>query len=447
MNRLVLPVLLALALGGCRTTTRAGPLSAATLAMLGSLKQPVLVRAFISEKLPRPLQGKARGMQAMLRAYAKASPKIDLRVLDPKKDDAAQLSALEHGVEPLQLQIKQRNKMEVKRVYFSVVFSRGKQRRVLSGSTEIGRRLEYRISAQIHGVSRSSTVAFATGHGEPSAADELSSQLEKLEGFKIISADLTRGKGAVPAGADVLVLVGPRKPMGEAARMEIDQMLMAGKAVVYLVDGMVMKEAAGERDAMDLNKNVVGLQKQMAGYGVEINHDVVMNKRTKATVVMSGTFMSAVLPEPYVAVGDFNQGSPITGGVRQQIAVGPCSMKLARGVNNSSPGLRGTVLLRSSANTWRKSDAFRLTRAEQKPTKQRGPFPLAVHLQGAFRSASPKLRQTRSPKTAQLVVIGGAGVVKNESVDMLAQNPDLLRRTLEVVTLPAGIAKLWSAKR
>src|SRR5262249_32265625 len=89
-------------------------------------------------------------------------------------------------------------------------------------------------------------LAFATSEGELSLQHDQTGQSimmvkSLLAAFEVVPAALNQGDKPIPDDADALLIVGPKQQFTERAKFVIDQFLMKGKSVAFLIDGMVIE--------------------------------------------------------------------------------------------------------------------------------------------------------------------------------------------------------------
>ena len=449
-------------------------ISDASKKLVGSLKDRLTVKAFISADLPPEYQSKAQYIRDMLEEYAAASRgEMDWEVLDPTQDDKLKEKARRLKVPPRRLRYYEKNKFSEREAYIGLAFQYGGKVEAIPVAVDIYT-LEYRVSRAIRRLTQpKKKIGFTTGHGEMTQQRGLKLIHEQLKDYELTSVDLKEGKKPIPDDVDILIIPGPKQPMAERAKYEIDAFLMKGKSVAYLVDGMTLQTPRSQQMPKQqmiqiARENVVGLKDQLAYYGVKINHDMVMNPSIQVLVqTQMGIPMPAALPEPFVGTDTLSKDSPITRDMKQYIAILPCSMNLTKESREGKAGVKATVLATSSNKSWRKKGFFVLSRtARQEPTKEKGPFNLAVYLQGNFRSffsgrkvpapgqakgptekvAKPDGKK-KAPSSARLVVIAGSGFIMDNWASQLGGNIHLLLNTIDVLAQDESLIGIRAKSR
>ncbi len=146
------------------TQLREYSLSATTRDLLGNLQEPLLIRAYISER-SHPLLGPLRPqVEDMLREYGVAGgSKVTAAVVDPATDPELEAEANQsYGIQPTPFQVEGRYEASVINAYFNILVRYGDQDVVLnfqdlidvqpnrSGGMDVGlRNLEYDLTSAV----------------------------------------------------------------------------------------------------------------------------------------------------------------------------------------------------------------------------------------------------------------------------------------------------------
>jgi ABC-type uncharacterized transport system involved in gliding motility auxiliary subunit len=203
----------------------------------------------------------------------------------------------------------------------------------------------------------------------------------------VVESLLLAQKGDVPADADVVVTAGPTRPFLPEELDALKRYLEKGGSLLVLIDPRAQ----------------TNLYDALAGYGVELGDDVVVDR-------VQGLFGRPV--SPFAAE---YPPHPITAGLRE-----PTLFHVARSVQprgEAGPAL--SVLVRTSAESWAERDLdvfFKEGKAELGPNDLKGPVPLAVA--GQLQLATPPAAEGASPEeakapTARLVVVGDSDFATN----------------------------------
>ncbi|MCL4838919.1 MAG: Gldg family protein [Thermoanaerobaculia bacterium] len=335
-------------------------LSEKSLGVLDALDRDVEVVVFMRPE--SELYGPTR---ELLARYAARSPRVKVRTVDPEKNlvEAQQLVD--------RYQVRSLN---------VVVFDRGDDRRVVEeadladydytalqfgGAPEMtGFQGEERFTGALLELAeaRKPTILFTAGHGEASLDDfstrGLSSAQELLGKENLEMRPWpTLGAAEVPEGTDLVVVAGPTSAFVAPELAMLSRYLERGGRILLLLD-----PALGEGGLVD-----TGLGPWLAGYGVEVGADIVVDPANPLPFFGAETiFVQATGEHPIVR--------PLA-----QARV-PVILPLARSVapGEAPAGVEVTVLLETSAEGWGERDLANLGAVARDASDLAGPVPLAV---------------------------------------------------------------------
>jgi hypothetical protein len=311
-------------------------------------------------------------VRELLRRYEATSPRITVRWLDPERNPAeVQRLVDQYGVTTR-----------------SVVFTSGEQRRAvpaddlqeldfssaqLGGQPEVsafkGERLftDALVDLTREEVPR---VLFTTGHGELSLDGAAGRGLAGL--MDVLGRDnfgleewSSREAEAVPEDADLVVIAGPTSAFLPGEIELLDSYLTSGGRLIVLIDPVFAPGAGG-------GLVETGLEDWLAGYGVELGSDLVLDPVNR--VVGYG-------PETFV-VDDYT-AHPVTGSLGERGI--PAIVSVARSVGSGTvpDGVSVVELLRTGRDAWGETDFDSVGEAAAGDGEPAGPLPLAVAVEGS----------------------------------------------------------------
>ncbi len=329
-------------------------LSEQTLQILGSLQEPVSVKAFFT-----PSHYNIGQAVDMLKEYAARSNKITYEVIDP---EAQRLLTLDYQVSR----------------DGTIIFERGDRREVTFGVQEQDLTSAL-LKVSKDGVNR---VYFATGHQErdPQSTDvngyDTIRQVLESENYQVSQWNAATGQ-PVPQDAAVLVISGPQS---EYAPQELDAL----RAYVDQGGRLLVMVEAGHADPLG------GF---LQPYGLVLNDDVVIDP--------AQAFFGDLVT-PLVGSYTFHQ-------ITKDLSGASTIFPTVRALTLADPAPQGwlvTVLAQSSADAWAEV-AYREAQVQHDATEAAGPLALvaAVEPQG-----EPAGR-------GRLVVIGDSDLVANNIVN------------------------------
>jgi gliding-associated putative ABC transporter substrate-binding component GldG len=403
-------------------------LSEASKTLMKGLDDRVTVRAYFTEDLPSPYNNNRRLLVDELneyRAYSRGN--LDFEFIDPSTEKAEQ-DAQQQGIAPVQVQVINQDKLEVKKAYMGLVFlyeDRKETIPVLENTSS----LEYDISSTIKRLvtKTQKKIGFLSGQGEPPLSELTQAQQALQKQYQLVPVDLSKGK-AVPDDITVLLVIAPTSQVPDPVKFQIDQYLMHGGRIAFLlnrVEASLQQQFGRPIDT--------GLDDMLASYGVRVNPDLVRDVQCANVSIMqqqAGFSIRSQVPFPYLpVVSAFDKGNMMVKDLQGIILFFGSTVDT---VGLASKGLSGEVLFRSSKQSGTQTGVFTFNPLERWSRDQfpdHG-LPLAVVVDGVFHSfyagkpaptdtavgslpptASPL---TQSPKT-RIVVVGDGDFMKDGS--------------------------------
>ena len=141
--------------------------------------------------------------------------------------------------------------------------------------------LEYELTSTILKVTakESKTVGFLTGHDEFDINAQSYQQFRELldknaKGqYNLTSVSLQDGKAVDPTVA-TLVIAGAKQPITEREKYEIDQFIMRGGRVIFLVDAILLQPGTLQGTPLS-----TGLNDLLQHYGAKLGNNLLIDRR------------------------------------------------------------------------------------------------------------------------------------------------------------------------
>ncbi|RMG16233.1 MAG: hypothetical protein D6730_25380 [Bacteroidetes bacterium] len=161
--------------------------------------------------------------------------------------------------------------------------------------------LEYKLVSAIKTLYREEggLVAILQGHGEPALFDaqkrpnrELAPLINELEngGYNIAIFDRAVQPGlAIPPNVSVLLILQPEKRFSERDKYEIDQYLMRGGSVFWIMDQQEVKLELYRNQATLTRLRELNLDDMFMKYGFKLNYDLIQDLSCEKTEVFQET--------------------------------------------------------------------------------------------------------------------------------------------------------------
>jgi gliding-associated putative ABC transporter substrate-binding component GldG len=411
------------------TAERRYTLSEPVKEMLKGLDDGVSVTVLLDGDMPAGFRRLSGSAEDMLNAFRRAAPgAVSFRFERPGigMDDSSRIilydSLQRLGVNPtnVKAQTKKGESAEETLVFPGAVVSyKGREAGVdfLQGVGSAGldalnrseALMEYKLAEAIRKVSRDTVpmVGYLAGNGEPldlRVYDLIERTLRPNYGFRILPIDSV---SSIPTVFRALCVVKPLVPFTETQKFKIDQYVMNGGRVVWMLDRLYagldsLERSEGQFIAFDLGLNLEDL---LFKYGVRINTDLVQDLQNDGIPSVVGKVgdkpQIQVLPWPYHPLLRDPVGHPVTRNLDYVVSQFPHSIDTVK-----SPGIRKTILLTTSPNsrilqTPARVEWNSIRKEEDLREFDRGSVPVAVLLEGGFTSLyANRLSQSLSDSMA-----------------------------------------------
>ena len=208
--------------------------------------------------------------------------------------------------------------------------------------------LEENIASSVESlVSKTSLIAYITGHGERDINDEndagnfreLLSEAYTLEEVNLAEKD-------IPPAAETVIINGPKEAFDENELYKIDQFIMRGGNVMFLVDSY--DEIQGYQQTV-YRPVRTGLEKILSKYGIECGSEYVLDE--KCFVQMNQQYGKLNFwYVPRIQKNCLSQKNPITKNLSDVFFLEPFALDASGAEANKNVTL--TVLAKSSPRSW-----------------------------------------------------------------------------------------------
>lgn len=291
-------------------------LSDSTKKILSDLDDVATMRVYFTEDLPPTLQPLRRDVDDLLAEFKRAAgSRIQVEHLDPGSSSLEEQRANMLGIPPVQLNVFNKDKQEVAKIYLGMAVMYGGRQQVIP-VIQNTKNLEYQIAESLIKVSTKELKKIAWW---------TSNEVKEEDGFGIIKDLLVRRydiseikedklADLTPQNFSALVLASPRKLNSEEL-FAIDQYLMSGGRIVALVDRMdvdlKMMVVPVNTDAVDL----------IAGYGASIEDSLVLDEQD-AMAAFAGGIVTYHVPYPYwpeVRGAGFDRSQAVTASLQSAV--------------------------------------------------------------------------------------------------------------------------------
>ena len=450
------------------TESKRYTISKSTKKLLGQLDDIVRGEAYFSEA-PDQVKLIKDEVKDMLDEYdAFASGNLQIEFINPTEDDDLKQKLRMKGIPEIQVQVREKDKIEVRNAYMGLAVVYGDKQEVIPVIQKTTT-LEYDLTSAILTTTRkeAKTVGFLEGHDEVDIYGQGFENLRRELGkqYTLRKIDVSQGS-SIEGDVSTLIVAGPQSPLQANEKYEIDQFLMNGGKIVFLVDAVKM--APGSIQASPLS---TGLTDLLSHYGIQLGNNLVQDISHDNLTYSQGGFMTITRPYPFFikvlksyqySTGSTSEGFPAdsvaTSGLDSLVLPWSTSLSVV-----AKEGISTTIMAKTSNQAWTAQAPYNLdpTRMFTPPSSVKNSYPVAVLLAGEFTSFyagkeipsasngdgeedtenKNKDRKTveKSPPT-QIVVVGPSQFLRQPRVDGLT----FFQNSIDYITLGSSLIGIRS---
>ncbi len=379
-----------------------------------SLKDPVTVTAYFSSKLPPQLhriKSQFKDFLDEFRAYS--GDNLEYNFVDPNKDQKSEQTAQQAGIQPVLVNVRERDQVSQKRAYLGAVFQYEGKSQVVP-VVQPGDGLEYTIASTIKKLTETKKpkIGLLQGNGEPTEQEmpQLMQELkDRYQIEKISNIDTT----GVPADINVLMIIAPTKAFTQNQLKSIDQYIMAGGKAIFAINKVQANIQMGYARPED-----TGIDALLTSYNIPVEPDLVRDLNASSIGVsqeQSGFQFVRQIRYPYIPVITTFGNNPISKGLESVV------FQFVSSVDTSKvDSLQKVTVLASSSNKSGEASNFMSISPFQNWNRSdftESHIPVAALVSGVFKSHfadkdSMKVRLKKSVKTS-IIVVGDGDFVQN----------------------------------
>jgi gliding-associated putative ABC transporter substrate-binding component GldG len=385
-------------------------LSKATHNLLKKLDEPVVIDVFLKGEFPSGFKKLANSTNELLKEFKETGKKnIVYNFIRPEEllTDSVRYAdtLMVMGAAPINLKV-QLKAGEQQQYIFPVAWMHYKNRSLLVNLYTGGKRIitpeelnsaealmEYQFVAALDKLTKQALpfVGLAVGNGEPTGP-EIQDMIEGVlrPNYNVFTLNLAT-QPSIPDTFKALLLVKPTITFSEAEKFKLDQYVMRGGKIIWLLDNL-----EAEMDSLQLNAQTIAYERnlnltdQLFRYGARINPDLVMDLQCDFLPFIAGGTPEnpqyEYLKWNYFPLFESKNNHPINKNLRL------VSSRFVNSVDTiKAEGIKKTVLLSSSADARRIGTPAIVSLSENRNVPEDEKFktsniPVAVLLEGQFRS-------------------------------------------------------------
>jgi ABC-2 type transport system permease protein len=425
-------------------------LSESTKSLLKGLKDVVHLKVYLSGDFPPGFEKLEKAIRETLdEMRIHAGDNLSYEFIDPsalpdeskRRELYKQLS--EKGIIPTSLEEKSKDKQSSRLIFPGALMYYGAtERSLMLLKDQTGRSPELMLNNSIqnlefeliNGIRKITTmkpekIAFIEGH------DELPQKLiadiaQSLAGAYDLKRIAINGQLGALKGFKTIIIAKPLLPFDEKDKFVIDQFVMNGGRVLWLVDGMYaeMDSLSHQSEILAVSNNL-NLEDMLFRYGARVNNDLVQDVVAAPIPVVTGYVgdkpKTSLLPWNYFPISIPETKHPIV------FNINPVKFQFVSSIDTIGlPGIKKTILLSSSEYSLTQGSPARISLEllRQKPdisrfTKKH--LALAVLLEGSFSSLyenriPPVIAQSEEigfkakGQPSRIIVVSDGDVIRND---------------------------------
>ncbi|MCX6305121.1 MAG: gliding motility-associated ABC transporter substrate-binding protein GldG [Bacteroidetes bacterium] len=445
------------------TSEKRYSLAPATKRLLKKLDDVVFFKVYLSGDLPPGFQRLSNETREMLDEFRAYSKHIQYEFVNPsanpndKDRNASYRLLVERGLQPTDLRVNKKGASSQLIIFPGTIASyHGKEipvqllmaqlqedpNKVLNNSIQS---LEYNLASAIKNLTTAikPRIAIIEGQGELDQMETIDFQKGLSEFYNVDRVTINNKIQSLAirlktdTAHDVLVnkyraiiIAKPSKPFNERDKFLIDQFIMRGGKVLWLIDPVFasMDSLQKYNSTMGL-PNDINLEDMLFNYGVRLNANLVQDLNALPIPVKTGMIGN----QPQFDYFKWYFFPVLTPSVKHPVVNGLNAIKtefLSTLDTVTAAGIKKTILLETSpyVRTVRVPALIDLEILKKQPNERmfnQGPLPVAVLLEGEFSSSflfrippeladNPALGYKAKSRKTKMIVITDGDIVKNQ---------------------------------
>lgn len=295
-------------------------LSNATENILEELEDPVTVTAYFTEDLPPQLQKLKDDFREKLVEYSNSSNgNLDFTFIDPSENDASKQTAMQNGVMPVPVQMREKDQVKQQEVFLGAMLELGEQKEVIPVIAS-GTGMEYALTTAIKKMTvvDKPSIGLIQGHGEP-GLQELESVYAQLSIlYNVENIDLN-SETTIPDRFRTVALVAPSDSIPPDHFSKLDDYLGRGGNLMVGINAVNGDFQTAQGSAL-----TTGLETWLAQKGLIVDPSFVIDANCGTVNVQrqQGMFrFQTPVQFPFLPLISNFPEHPITKGLEQIVMV------------------------------------------------------------------------------------------------------------------------------
>jgi len=418
---------------------------------VSNLDDIVNIKIYFSENLPPQYMAVRQEVGDILAEYQNyANNKLSVDFIDPKDDEDLALELQMLGIPKLQFNVLENDKYEVIGGYMGIAVEYGDRQQGIPVVNNT-RNLEYQITSTIKKVTAENipTIAFSSGHGEWDQNEDTKIINQKLgEIYTMRTVDLSTAE-EIPEDINTLIINGPKEAFSDRQMYLIDQFIMQGNSVIFLIDGVNID------DSLIATVNPGSLEKLLESYGTKIEPYFVLDTSSDMASFSQG-FMRFTTEYPFFVKIDsngLNQDAASVAKLQNLILpwVSPVTINLNK---NSEADIK--TLAMTTKDAWLMKENFTLQPQGTfgfyaDPEQYSLVAVVSGKINSAFSSYVPAEDKDKgnnqyiaTTENARIIVVGDSDFTKDDFMNRYPDDATFMQNIVDSVSLDGDLIKIRS---
>jgi gliding-associated putative ABC transporter substrate-binding component GldG len=387
-------------------------LSSVSKKTVRNLEDVVNIKVYFSKNLPNRYINIRQRVSDILdeyKAYSDGNVRVEFIHPEEKwEEPRTKLRAM--GIPEVQFNVMDQGSYEVSRGYMGMSIQYGTDQESIPVVSEEDD-LEYRITTSIKKAiqEKLTRVGILTGEGLLEGGKEMRTVSEKLgELYEVAEVNIDGSEG-VPSRVSTLIVPGPTREFSEEKLRALDEYLMEGGNIFFLVDGVTVDVERG----LLATPNETNLNDLLEKYGVRVKNNLVLDENAGQVSFSSGfmAFTKEYPLWPEVTKENFNPEEPAVADMERLVLPWVSGIETLEEKPND---VDISYLARTSENSWTQEKPFRLApNIDFQPSAQTESKEVAVKVSGAITSAYDNGRTEQG----EIVLVGDSDLIKDRFLE------------------------------
>ena len=248
-------------------------LSRASKDILKNLDEPITVKAYFSKDLPPQLIKTKNDFREMLVEYGRLSGQMLVyEFISPNEDQELEMEAAQNGIQPVMINVREKDQMKQQRAYMGAVLSLGEQKEIIP-VVQPGLAMEYTLSTSIKKLSLTNkpSIGLLQGNGEAGMNELIQVNQEMSILYRLENVRITDST-SIPSHINTLAIVRPTDSIPDLVFSHLDGFLARGGRLF-----IAMNRVSGDLQNQYGSAVYTGLESWLQRKGLIVNENFLVD--------------------------------------------------------------------------------------------------------------------------------------------------------------------------